>query len=191
MNIEIQKKPQTDYLKNIKIVGTEDVIKLSEVQEIKDAVQEHLLFIGLDRGNNIRTISLIGIGTTSGISINRKDVLRTALLTASDRVILVHNHPSNTLKASHEDKNLTNIINKFLNIFNIQLLDHVIVTENGYLSMLKENLIDINYENNDIRFIENTLLIEENDRLKKEIDDLNYKLEKEKKIFEQDSELEI
>lgn len=191
MNIEIQKKPQTDYLKNIKIVGTEDVIRLSEVQEIKDAVQEHLLFIGLDRGNNIRTISLIGIGTTSGISINRKDVLRTALLTASDRVILVHNHTSNTLKASHEDKNLTNIINKFLNIFNIQLLDHVIVTENGYLSMLKENLIDINYENNDIRFIENTLLIEENDRLKKEIDDLNYKLEKEKKIFEQDSELEF
>ena len=106
MNIEIQKKPQTDYLKNTKIVETEDVIKLSEVQEIKDAVQEHLLFIGLDRGNNIRTISLIGIGTTSGISINRKDVLRTALLTASDRVILVHNHTSNTLKASHEDKNL-------------------------------------------------------------------------------------
>ena len=45
MNIEIQKKPQTDYLKNTKIVETEDVIKLSEVQEIKDAVQEHLLFI--------------------------------------------------------------------------------------------------------------------------------------------------
>lgn len=57
--------------------------------------------------------------------------------------------------------------------------------------MLKENLIDINYENNDIRFIESTLLIEENGRLKKEIDDLNYKLEKEKKIFEQDSELEF
>ena len=57
--------------------------------------------------------------------------------------------------------------------------------------MYKENQIDINYENNDIRFIEKNLLIEENDRLKKEIDDLNYKLEKEKKIFEQDSELEF
>src|SRR5699024_4043409 len=101
--------------------------------------------------------------------------LRTALLTASEKVILVHNHPSNTLKASFEDKHITNVTNKFLNIFSIQLLDHIIVAENGYLSMGKENEINRDYKNDDIRFIENTFVIEENTRLKKELQNLNSK----------------
>ncbi|MCC9261668.1 MAG: hypothetical protein K8V75_04760, partial [Methanobrevibacter woesei] len=126
MNIEVQKKPPKEFLEDIKVTGTKDVLKLQEVQAIKDALQEHLLFIGLDRGNNIRSINLLGIGTSSGIYINSKDILRTALLTASEKVILVHNHPSNTLKASFEDKHITNVTNKFLNIFSIQLLDHII-----------------------------------------------------------------
>ena len=106
---------------------------------------------------------------------NTSLTLRTALLTASEKVILVHNHPSNTLKASFEDKHITNVINKFLNIFSIQLLDHIIVAENGYLSMGKENEINRDYKNDDIRFIENTFVIEENTRLKKELQNLNSK----------------
>lgn len=173
MSIEIQKKPQNNYLKDIKITKAEDIFNLTEVQEIKDAIQEHLLFIGLDRGNNIRSISLLGVGTSSGIFINNKDILMTALLTASEKVVLVHNHPSNTLKASSEDKHLTNVTNRFLNIFNIQLLDHIIVAENGFLSMVKENEINRDYKNDDIKFIENTLIIEENTRLKKELEKLS------------------
>ena len=175
MNIEVQKKPPKEFLEDIKVTGTKDVLKLQEVQAIKDALQEHLLFIGLDRGNNIRSINLLGIGTSSDIYINSKDILRTALLTASEKVILVHNHPSNTLKASFEDKHITNVTNKFLNIFSIQLLDHIIVAENGYLSMGKENEINRDYKNDDIKFIENTFVIEENTRLKKELQNLDSK----------------
>ena len=135
MEVEIQKKPQKTYIENTKVTSTEDVFNLLEVQNIKDAMQEHLLFIGLDRGNNVRTINLLGIGSSSGIFVDSKDILRTALLTASEKVVLVHNHPSNTLKASNEDIHLSNITNQFLKVFNIQLLDHIIVAENGYLSM--------------------------------------------------------
>ncbi|MCC9261840.1 MAG: hypothetical protein K8V75_05635, partial [Methanobrevibacter woesei] len=55
------------------------------------------------------------------------------------------------------------------------LLDHIIVAENGYLSMGKENEINRDYKNDDIRFIENTFVIEENTRLKKELQNLNSK----------------
>ena len=58
ISIEIQKKPKV--IEEIKLEKSGEVYDLEEVQEIKDAVQEHLLFIELDRGNNIRNISLLG-----------------------------------------------------------------------------------------------------------------------------------
>ena len=67
LSVEIQKKPQ--YTKNIKLRIPSEVFDLEEVQEIKDAVQEHLLFIGLDRRNNVRNISLLGVGTKNNLVI--------------------------------------------------------------------------------------------------------------------------
>ncbi|MCI8654605.1 MAG: JAB domain-containing protein [Clostridia bacterium] len=80
--------------------------------------------------NNIRNISLLGIGTSNEIIIDSKYIVRTALVTASDKVILVHNHPSNGLTPSNKDIYLTNITNRLLDAYNIQFLDHIIVAEN-------------------------------------------------------------
>ena len=169
MEIEIQKKPPKDYKKDIQVKSTTDVVRLEEVKEIRNAMQENMILIGLDRGNNIRTLNLMGIGTNKNIMVDSKDILRTALMSGSDRIILVHNHPSNTLKASPEDLHFTNITNKFLGVFNIQLLDHIIVTENEHLSMVNESLVNKEYKDNDMDIIDKTLIIEENIRLKNEI----------------------
>ncbi len=169
MNVEVQKKPEKNFFRNVIVTTAEDVYKLEEIQEIKDAIQEHLIFIGMNNANEIRNIILIGVGSSKGISINSKDILRTALLNANDKVILVHNHPSNSLKPSKGDINLSNITKQFLKVFNIQLLDHIIVVENDYISMEKLKSIDKSYESEDTKFIEKTLLLEENLRLKKEL----------------------
>ena len=60
----------------------------------------------------------------------------------SDKVILVHNHPSNSLNPSLQDKEMSNITNQLLKSFNIQFLDHIIVSENSYTSMESLGLID-------------------------------------------------
>ena len=169
MEIEIQKKPPKDYKKDIQVKSTTDVVRLEEVKEIRNAMQENMILIGLDRGNNIRTLNLMGIGTNKNIMVESKDILRTALMSGSDRIILVHNHPSNTLKASPEDLHFTNITNKFLGVFNIQLLDHIIVTENEHLSMVNERLVNKEYKDSDMDIIDKTLIIEENIKLKNEI----------------------
>lgn len=190
LSIEIQKKPNK-IEKEKQIYRPIEVFNLEEVQEIKDAIQEHLLFIGLDRGNNIRNISLLGVGSSSEISVNCKDILRTALMSASDKVILVHNHPSNSLNPSNQDRNMTNTINKFLKVFNIELLDHIIVAENNYISMGEINAIDKEYENDMTKIIDNALLIEENNKLKQSIDILFGKLQKyEKAVVEYEEEFE-
>ena len=184
--IEIEKK-QRD-IEKIKIKTPKEVFSLQEVQEIKDAIQEHLIFIVLDKGNNIRTIRLLGIGTSSEINIDYKDIVRTALVNACDRVILVHNHPANNLEPSNQDRNLTNTINKLLYIFNIKLLDHIIVTENNYLSMLEIDAINEKYENNKMDLLKNTLLIEENKKQKTEIEKLKNKLQKYEAYFQQEED---
>ena len=187
LSIEIQKKPK-EKIEVRQVCKPVEVFNLKEVQEIRDAVQEHLLFIGLDRKNNIRNISLLGIGSSSEIKVDSKYIVRTALVTASDKVILVHNHPSNVVEPSNVDKQITNITNKLLKTFNIELVDHIIVAENDFLSMLKINAINKDYEDDRTRIIDTTLLLEENNRLKEEIKNLNNKLQEKERIIEENEE---
>ena len=166
-------------MENRKVSRPEEVFNLKEVQEIKDAIQEHFLFLGLDRANNIRNISLLGIGTSSHIEIDIKYIVRTALVTGSDKVILVHNHPSDSLEPSFQDKEISNITNQLLRAFNIQFLDHIIVGENSYNSMGALELIDENYESERTKLINKIILMEENEKLKDEV----IKLKKELKNY--------
>ena len=170
-----------------KVNKPEDVFNLEEVQEIKDAIQEHFLFLGLDRVNNIRNISLLGIGTSSHIEIDVKYIVRTALVTASDRVILVHNHPSNSLEPSLQDKEISNISNQLLKAFDIRLLDHIIVSENSYVSMESLKLINDKYESERTKMLDKITVIEENIKLKDEIVRLNKELKKYREM-EKDTE---
>ncbi len=136
MNYRATKKPKLIDEQNMrKITCPENVYKLDEVQEIKDAIQEHLMYIGLDNGNNVRDIDILGIGNSNRVDIDFKYIVRKALINANDKVILVHNHPSNSLEPSTQDKDFTRKAEKALNMFNIKLADHIIVTENLYASM--------------------------------------------------------
>lgn len=183
LQIEIQKK--TKYEKELRtITKPKDVFELEEVQEIKDAVQEHLLFIGLDTKNNIRNVTLLGLGTSKNINIDTKYIVRIALITASDKVILVHNHPSNGLNPSIEDKHLTNFTNRVLKAFNIELLDHIIVVENGFVSMEEQKSINKDYEDSKTNLIDNTFLLEENKILKQTIKKLSSKIRKNEEEIE-------
>lgn len=186
IEIEIMKKLQDEKIKR-KVNKPEDIFNLEEVQAIKDAIQEHFLFLGLDRVNNIRNISLLGIGTSSHIEIDVKYIVRTALVTASDRVILVHNHPSNSLEPSLQDKEISNISNQLLKAFNIKLLDHIIVSENSYVSMESLKIINDKYESERTKLLDKITVIEENIKLKDEIVRLNKELKKYRKM-EKDTE---
>lgn len=183
--LDIQKKECG--INERKVNKPEDVFNLEEVQEIKDAIQEHFLFLGLDRVNNIRNISLLGIGTSSHIEIDVKYIVRTALVTAGDRVILVHNHPSNSLEPSLQDKEISNVSNQLLKAFNIRLLDHIIVSENSYVSMESLKLINDKYESERTKMLDKITVIEENIKFKDEIVRLNKELKKYREM-EKDTE---
>lgn len=176
INIEVLEKPEINISTDIKAKSTTDIVNLKEVQAIRKAIREHLLFVGLDRGNNIRNVSVIGIGNSCEVTLDSKDVIRTALLSASEKVVLVHNHPSNNLEPSSLDIQVTNVTAKILEPFNIQLLDHIIVTEKDFISMQKAKKINKEYENDAINNMSKGLLLEENQKLKKQVEELQQKL---------------
>ncbi len=168
MELEIEKKPKVEYVNNIKVNCPKSVYNLKEVQEIKDAVQEHLLFIGADRCNNLRKVIVTAIGTSSGINVDVKDIVRNALVNACDRVILVHNHPSNSIIPTAPDKKVTCLTNELLKVFNIELLDHIIVTENEYCSLKEMGYIN-DYIDEKKEILDKVELLNENKRLKEKI----------------------
>ena len=117
MNVDIIEKPKKNISEDIKVGSSTDIVNLKDVQEIRNAIREHLLFIGLDNRNNVRNITLLGIGTSCNVVIDTKEIIRTALYSASDKVILVHNHPSNNLEPSKDVFHfplLTNLFVKYL-----------------------------------------------------------------------------
>ena len=184
MNIEVPILTKTgkNIEEDIKVLSSTDIVNLKQVQAIRNAVKEHLLFIGLDRGNNIRNISILGIGSNCEVLVDSKDIIRTALLSCSERVVLVHNHPSNSLEPSNADIHITNITNNLLKTFYIELLDHIIVTENEYISMEKIKKFNKNYTNDEINKVEKQFLYEENLKLKQEIEKLQNNKEKEENL---------
>jgi len=191
INIEVLEKPEKNISTDIKAKSTTDIVNLKEVQAIRKAIKEHLLFVGLDRGNNIRNVSVIGIGNSCEVTLDSKDIIRTALLSASEKVVLVHNHPSNNLEPSSLDIQVTNVTAKILEPFNIQLLDHIIVTEKDFISMQKAKKINREYESDAINNMSKGLLLEENKRLKKRVDELHQKLNIQNKSLDSMDEIEI
>lgn len=83
----------------------------------------------------------ISQGTTTQASVYPREVVNMGLRLNASAVIMAHNHPSGMLVASEADKNLTAHLKKSLALIDIRVLDHIIVTGKGTLSMASMGLV--------------------------------------------------
>lgn len=102
---------------------------------------EEFYVILLNRGNKVLSVEQISSGGLSGTVADGKIIYRKALLKESSALILAHNHPSGNLKPSQADLNLTKKLKEFGEMVGFQVLDHLIISDNGYLSFADEGLI--------------------------------------------------
>ena len=106
------------------------------------ALQECFKVILLNNSNKVKGIYQISQGGITGTLVDIRILFAVILKSLSVGIILTHNHPSGKLKASQCDKQITNKIKKAAELFDVKLLDHVIVTPNGnYYSFADENLL--------------------------------------------------
>ncbi len=95
---------------------------------------EEFWVLYLNRRGEILRESKIGQGGTSSTVVDVKIIMQGALETLANSVMLFHNHPSGNLSPSQQDLTLTKNIKRACEIFSISLLDHIIITDNGYYS---------------------------------------------------------
>jgi len=101
---------------------------------------EEFVVLFLNNANN--TIGyMVTEGTTNSVSVCIQKLFSEALLCGAHGIILAHNHPSGRLRPSEADKKLTSEIAVAGKILNITLHDHLIITNNSYLSFADENII--------------------------------------------------
>jgi len=102
--------------------------------DLMDLYHEEFWIVLLKRNNEVIKKEAISKGGVSGILIDSKLIFKRALEETATSIILVHNHPSGSLKPSHEDIRLTKKIKEAGKALDISILDHLIVTNDGYFS---------------------------------------------------------
>ena len=96
-------------------------------EEIGNETQELLVLLCLDTKNKINAFSFVFKGTVNQATAHPRDIFQRAILANSARIIVAHNHPSNTTKPSEADKSFTKRLAECGDILGIQLLDHLII----------------------------------------------------------------
>ena len=120
------------------ILSAEDVWKLCT--DIYDSKKEHFLAFYLDTQNRLIERQIISIGTLNSSLVHPREVFEPAIALHSASVIIAHNHPSQDLTPSIEDKKITERLIEAGKILGIEIVDHIILTKKGYFSFEQEHL---------------------------------------------------
>lgn len=102
---------------------------------------EEFWILYLNNSNTLICSELLSKGGITGTLVDVRLVLKKALEYGAVGLIVAHNHPSDQLKPSKADIDLTQKITKAARSIDIKLLDHLIITETSYFSFADENLI--------------------------------------------------
>lgn len=109
----------------------------------KDIIQykECLKLILLNKAGKLLGVAHISEGGINETSADIRIIMQAAILGNASNIILAHNHPSGSLKPSAQDDLVTMNLRKAAKLFNITVLDHIIVTDSGYYSYLDEGRV--------------------------------------------------
>ncbi len=106
-------------------------------------MKEPLYVVYLNNDNKVIGDKLISLGQSMQTSLDVKDIVRTAVLTDAEAVILVHNHASTSAEPSTSDLKATEQVQTCLEKFDVQLLDHVIISREEFCSMKREEKLNV------------------------------------------------
>lgn len=140
--VELNYKNKVKLSERVKIGGSKDAYEiLVNLWSNKIEYVEEFYVLFLNRANRVLAISKISEGGTCGCLVDPKRIFQTALKLNACSIILSHNHPSGNTRPSEADIQLTRKLKEAGLFLDITVLDHIIVTTEGYLSFADEGLI--------------------------------------------------
>lgn len=133
------KEPDFPYPKET-ISCTKDLLKI--VNTLQDSDIEKFIILYLDNRHQFIGINITP-GTVSTVYVYPREIVKNALLCGANAVVVVHNHPTGDLTPSVQDGKLTKTLKDCMALFDIRLLDHVIMggDEGKYYSFFEEGTL--------------------------------------------------
>ncbi len=110
-------------------------------QQLSWADREIFATVILNARNGVMGINTVSVGTLNASLVHPREVFRPAVIMGAASLILAHNHPTGDCVPSREDIELTRRLKQTGEIMGIQVLDHVIIGGNNFLSMEEAHIV--------------------------------------------------
>ena len=108
------------------------------MEEMRFKAQETIKSVVLNSKNAVIKIIDVATGDSNKISVTIKQILSENIKLQAPKIIVVHNHPSGDPTPSKEDYKFTEKVNEACDILGIQLLDHIVIGNNKYESIMSK-----------------------------------------------------
>lgn len=124
----------------VKINGPESVLPI--ISSISHKQQEHFVCISLNGANEVIESRTVTVGLLNKTQVHPREVFADVIADRAAAVILAHNHPSGELKPSKNDLLIHEQLTEAGNILGIKVIDHIIISKNGYYSFQEQGFIN-------------------------------------------------
>ncbi|WP_291048818.1 JAB domain-containing protein [Empedobacter sp. UBA1574] len=140
---EIKISYMNEVDEKIKVMGSSEVYQVLKANWDLDTIelQEEFKILLLNQGNQVLGIKSMFKGGINTCSIDVRLIMGMVLKANASALVITHNHPSGNLNASESDKRITSKIKECCELFDIRLLDHIIMAKNSYLSFADEGIL--------------------------------------------------
>lgn len=116
------------------VTSPEDVCKFFS-KRVKGETREIFYCLFLSQRNGVLCFEEVSVGISTGTIIDVKGIVRAAILVGAETLIFIHNHPSGDPEPSQGDKDVTKKLIKACQIFDLEVLDHIIIGDGGFSSL--------------------------------------------------------
>ncbi len=137
--LELSKRMRGSY-GGVKILSPEDAYEF--LKKLFDDRKESLIALYLDLSHRVRHTETIAVGALNRVHASPKEVLRPAVELSVYGVLIAHNHPQGYPEPSQEDILFTERLKRACEILGFELIDHLIVSPEGYVSLREEGHLD-------------------------------------------------
>ncbi|WP_415327133.1 RadC family protein [Chryseobacterium sp. MMS23-Vi53] len=139
--LEIGRRRASQEIPEKPVISNSNTVYQILRHHLSDLRTEEFWAIFLNQSNRVIYTAQMTQGGINQSIVDVRVLFKTALDHFSTGIVIAHNHPSGNLKPSSEDIGITKKIKEAGNTLNIQLLDHLIVTQNSYFSFSDEGLL--------------------------------------------------
>ena len=138
--VEMYKRQQSMQVERRLILSSKDIYELMQPL-IGGLRNEEFWIVAINNASRIIKKVQVSVGGIDQTSADVRLIMRVLIDTGASQFAAVHNHPSGNPKPSNDDRKLTEQLKKAAGIFNIRMMDHVIITNDGYYSFCDEGMI--------------------------------------------------